>query len=114
MVKILALLLVLLVAGSCGQIGSESATGASAVAEASAEDALADGSYSCEATNESRGTGPYSLECDKEGDVISLHFPNGGHIELDVESEESTAETAWEISATHTRTGDTWALTIEK
>ena len=43
----------------------------------------ADGSYDCDVTNTTRGNGPYSLGCDKDGDEVTIHFDNGGHVTVD-------------------------------
>lgn len=75
---------------------------------------LVDGSYSCEATNITRGNGPYTLDCEKSDDTITLHFLNGGHIDLDIDSQESSGDGSWEITATHSRNGDQWELSIDE
>lgn len=79
-----------------------------------ASDELDDGSYSCEAGNDTRGNGPYDLECDKYGDVITLAFPNGGHIDLDIDSQVRVDEDTWEFETTHSESGDSWTVTIDR
>lgn len=39
-----------------------------------------DGTYTCEVINITASNGPYALACDKSGDTVIVHFPNGGHI----------------------------------
>jgi len=75
---------------------------------------LEDGTYSCNATNSSRGNGPYTLECEKSGDRVILHFANGGHVTLDIGSQETADGHSWQIEASHAETGDSWELTIEE
>ena len=76
--------------------------------------ALEDGSYSCDAYNSTRGNGPYVLDCDKSGDNVTIHFPNGGYLDLDIESQDSTDGSSWEIEATDAANGDSWTITVEK
>lgn len=121
-------LVALLSLGSCGgdtqtPSGSEQSAstikestigGDAGVSDVEEPTELADGSYSCEAINATRGKGPYSLECDKSGDTITIHFANGGHIDLDIDSQDLSGEDSWEITATSAESGDEWNLTIDE
>jgi hypothetical protein len=98
--------------GACGEGNAPSSDTTSAEETATAPDELADGTYSCDATNSTRGTGPYSLECEKSGDTIVLQFANGGHVSLDIDSQDTTDGSSWEIEATNSDTGDSWGLTV--
>jgi hypothetical protein len=40
--------------------------------------------------NVSRGNGPYSLECEKDGGEITRHFPNGGYVVVDEDGYEES------------------------
>ena len=55
-----------------------------------------DGTYDCTATNITQGNGPYTLQCDKEGDDITVHFNNGGYITLD-DGFEANSGDQWEV-----------------
>ncbi len=101
----------LVACGNSPPTARDSTPRGAAVEEASE---LADGTYSCDATNTSRGYGPYSLECDKSGDTITLHFSNGGHIDLDIDSQESAGGGTWEIETTSSENGDSWSVTIDE
>jgi hypothetical protein len=90
---------------------SDYSSGSAAAKEQPTE--LDDGSYSCEATNDTRGNGPYTLSCDKSGDTATIHFDNGGYVELDIDSQELDGEGSWVISGTDSR-GDTWTLNIDE
>ena len=39
---------------------------------------LEDGEFDCIVTNVTRNEGPYTLQCEKDSDEITIHFPNGG------------------------------------
>jgi len=93
---------------------NESATDESTTdssSEPSDPDELADGDYSCDAYNSTAGNGPYSLECEKSGDSIVLHFSNGGYITLDIDSQDLDGNT-WEIDATNADNSDSWDITV--
>lgn len=81
------------------------------VAESSELDS---GSYSCEAENTTRANGPYSLDCEKIGNEVIIHFPNGGYISTDVSSEENDGSGSWTIEAEHPESGDTWEVQIDE
>jgi hypothetical protein len=75
---------------------------------------LEDGTYACDATNSTRGNGPYSLRCEKTGDTIVLHFNNGGHVTLDVDSQDKADGHSRQIEASNSENGDSWEITIEE
>jgi hypothetical protein len=99
--------------GACGGDSKGTAGGGESTTEVSPPTELEDGSYSCEASNSTSGNGPYALDCEKSGDTITLRFPNGGHIDLDIESQESADGKTWEIEATNDQNGDSWTVTID-
>ncbi len=55
------------------------------------------GDFDCSATNLSSGNGPYSLDCEQDGDDIIINFPNGGHITVDEDGFHSETGDIWEI-----------------
>ena len=57
----------------------------------------ADGEYDCTVTNITRGTGPYSLECEKDGDDLTIRFPNGGYIVVDSDGYHAARGEQWEV-----------------
>lgn len=104
---------------SCGDSGSGAKysssfgySSGSAAAEGQPTE-LDDGSYSCQAINATRGNGPYTLSCDKLGDTVTIHFDNGGYVEIDIDSQERDGEGSWIVSGTDSR-GDTWTLNIDE
>jgi hypothetical protein len=56
-----------------------------------------DGEYDCTVTNITRGTGPYSLECEKDGDDLTIRFPNGGYIVVDSDGFHAARGEQWEV-----------------
>jgi hypothetical protein len=108
------LIAIALLIWSCGDAETESTPDPRADTQAEVSTELADGSYSCEATNDTRGNGPYDLECEKDGDVLTLTFPNGGHIDLDIDSQVRSGHDSWELEATHAEGGDSWTITVEQ
>jgi len=76
--------------------------------EPEAEENLADGTYSCEATNDSSGNGPYSLECTVAAESLTIHLPNGGTIDGTIET---SGPGPYEGVATDSR-GNSWSVTI--
>lgn len=56
-----------------------------------------DGDYDCTATNISRGNGPYSLGCEKDGGDVTIHFNNGGHITVDEDGYDSNTGEHWDV-----------------
>lgn len=69
---------------------------------------LVDGMHPCEATNESTGNGPYSLECTVSGDSVTIHFSNGGYISGTIDASGSGP---YEGSVVDSR-GNSWSVTI--
>ena len=59
-----------------------------------------DGEHDCTATNTTKGNGPYTLTCEKEGDEITIHFPNGGFIVV-------------HENGYHPETGDNWDVELD-
>ncbi len=99
---------------SCGGNGQDGADTSRSAQMSEQWTELADGSYSCDATNTTRSNGPYALDCEKSGDTITIEFANGGHLDLDIDSQEYTGPHSWEITATSSTTGDEWSLTIDE
>lgn len=56
-----------------------------------------DGDYDCSATNITRGNGPYSLGCEKDGGDVTIHFNNGGHITVDEDGYDSNTGEHWDV-----------------
>jgi hypothetical protein len=56
-----------------------------------------DGEFDCTVENVSRGNGPYSLTCEKDGDDITINFPNGGYITVDSDGFHSERGEQWEV-----------------
>ncbi|OFW02254.1 MAG: hypothetical protein A3I61_13435 [Acidobacteria bacterium RIFCSPLOWO2_02_FULL_68_18] len=75
---------------------------------------LPDGAYSCEAFNATRGNGPYSLDCDKFGSSVTIHFSNGGYVEVDVDLETTADGFAWNITGTNADNGEEWEIAISR
>jgi len=61
------------------------------------QDTISDGDFDCVATNLTTGNGPYSLNCEKDGDDIIINFPNGGHITVDEDGFHSETGNNWDI-----------------
>jgi hypothetical protein len=61
------------------------------------QDDIPDGDFDCTATNLISGNGPYSLNCEKDGDDIIINFPNGGHITVDEDGFHSETGDNWDI-----------------
>lgn len=55
-----------------------------------------DGTYDCTVSNLTRGYGPYSLSCEKDGDDVTIHFNNGGYITLNDGFEPDSGD-HWEV-----------------
>lgn len=55
------------------------------------------GDFDCTATNLTSGNGPYSLDCESDGDDIIINFPNGGHITVDEDGFHSETGDIWDI-----------------
>lgn len=108
--RLLGLALLLTIAGCSAGNGRAASQ---AIEESKAPTELRDGTYSCEAMNETRSNGPYSLSCDKSGDELVIHFDNGGYISADIDSQITQDGSSWEIDATHSERGDSWHLTID-
>lgn len=77
-------------------------------------DELAPGTYTGTVTNETRGNGPYTLQCDRYASQVTVHFDNGGFVAIEIESEERTSEGLWEIRGTESRSGDEWSISIQE
>jgi hypothetical protein len=92
---------------ACGTPASDDDSGAEQ------EASFLDGTYSCEASNTTSGNGPYSLECDKSGDEVVIHFNNGGHITLDVDSQEMRGE-QWHVEGTNAQRGEAWEVILSR
>jgi len=56
-----------------------------------------DGEYVCTATNITRGNGPYTLSCEKNGDEITIRFKNGGYIMVDEDGYDAARGEHWEV-----------------
>lgn len=98
---------------SCGEdTSSPRYSSGSSTAEEPAT-SLGDGSYSCEASNDTRGNGPYTLSCNKSGNTVTIHFDNGGYVEIDIDSQERDGEGSWDLSGSDSR-GDTWTVSINE
>ncbi len=100
----------------CNSKGSKPAKyqqqGQQASADVNEESELPAGTYSCNAENTTREDGPHSLICEKTGDELIIHFPNGVHIITNISSEESEDNMTWNFVTTHPDTGDTWEVDI--
>ena len=55
------------------------------------------GSYDCDVTNTSRGNGPYALDCDKDGDEVTINFNNGGSVTIDSDGYDSSTGEQWDV-----------------
>ena len=97
---------------ACGSANSRSS--AENAAEQQRSSLLQDGSYDCEVTNTTRGNGPYTLECEKSGDEIVIHFNNGGYINLDIDAQPTGDGSTWELEGTNLQNGDSWEVTINR
>ena len=58
---------------------------------------LEDGEFDCIVTNVTRNEGPYTLQCEKDSDEITIHFPNGGYIVTDLEGLHVSTGELWQI-----------------
>lgn len=56
-----------------------------------------DGEFDCTVSNATTGNGPYSLLCEKDGDEITIHFPNGGFLVVDEDGYHARTGTYWEV-----------------
>jgi hypothetical protein len=56
-----------------------------------------DGDYDCTVMNISSGLGPYTLQCEKNGDDITINFPNGGYIVVDSDGYHAVRGEQWEV-----------------
>lgn len=112
------LLPLILAAVGCGS-GSEShprgaTNGAESVDVEEGRNALVDGTYSCTVSNVSRGNGPYSLECEKSGSEVVIHFPSGGYLSVDIDTESVPQEGTVRFEGTDQKKGDAWEIEIER
>ena len=73
---------------------------------------LTDGTYDCEVENTTRSNGPYTLDCDKSGSELVIHFTNGGYITNDIDSANSDANGLWTFETTNPETADNWSVEI--
>ena len=64
---------------------------------ASGQGVTPDGDYDCSASNITRGNGPYSLGCEKDGDDVTIHFNNGGHITVDEDGYDTNTGEQWDV-----------------
>lgn len=116
--KFLYFLFILSLLTGCNQTNSNhysqssSESSGMSYADNSEERELPDGSYSCEATNTTNGYGPYTIDCEKNGDEITVNFPNGGYIVTDIDSIESDGSGNWAADTTHTPEGESWEVEI--
>jgi len=74
---------------------------------------LLDGTYPCDALNLTRGNGPYALDCDKWGSLLTIYFNNGGYLEIDTYSQ-TTDGFSWYISGTAVSDGEEWEITLNR
>ena len=58
---------------------------------------LDDGDFDCAVTNITRSNGPYNLDCEKDGDEITIHFRNGGFIITDLDGFHAENGEYWQI-----------------
>ncbi len=58
---------------------------------------LEDGEFDCLVTNVTRNEGPYTLQCEKDSDEITIHFPNGGYIVTDLDGLHAETGELWQI-----------------
>lgn len=65
--------------------------------DASGQGVTPDGDYDCSASNITRGNGPYSLGCEKDGDDVTIHFNNGGHITVDEDGYDTNTGEQWDV-----------------
>lgn len=65
--------------------------------ESSNVESAGDGDHECIVTNLSRGNGPYNLECEKDGDEITIRFPNGGYVVVDESGYEASRGEQWSV-----------------
>ena len=86
--------------------------GQQASAEVNEESELPSGAYSCTAENTTRGDRPHALNCEKKGDELVIHLPNGAHIVTNITSEESENNLTWNFETIHHNTGDRWEVKI--
>ena len=90
---------VVLIATACGSETSRSAESSDALRE------LPDGFYSCDALNATRSNGPYPLDCDKSGSNITIHFNNGGYVDIDLYSQQSVDGLSWLLEGADAQDG---------
>ena len=108
------LLIALLLLSSCGNSSTNSYENASSydstsdndeddedddeeTTDASGQGVTPDGDHDCSASNITRGNGPYSLECEKDGDDVTIHFNNGGHITVDEDGYDTNTGEQWDV-----------------
>ncbi len=60
-------------------------------------ESASDGDHECVVMNVSRGNGPYNLECEKDGDEITIRFPNGGYVVVDENGYEASRGEQWSV-----------------
>ena len=70
-------------------------------------DQLADGTYACEATNDTGST--YTLDCTVSGDSLTVAFPNGGTMDGTIETDGGPP---FEGSASDSRS-NSWTIAID-
>lgn len=105
-----AALLVASLFASCGEATQDDANEEVDGTAPETTERLVDGTHPCEATNDSTGNGPYSVECTVSGDSVTIHFPNGGYI---IGTIDASGPKPYEGSAVDSR-GNSWSVTIEE
>lgn len=63
--------------------------------ESSNLEGVGDGDHECVVMNVSQSNGPYFLECEKDGDEITIRFPNGGYVVVDESGYEASRGEQW-------------------
>lgn len=58
---------------------------------------VAVGEFDCTVFNITTGNGPYTLMCDRDGDEITINFPNGGYIIVDEDGYHARTGHFWEV-----------------
>lgn len=61
------------------------------------ENQTADGYHDCDVSNTTRGYGSYSLECEKNGDEVTINFNNGGHVTVDSDGYDFNTGDQWDV-----------------
>ncbi len=56
-----------------------------------------DGQYDCAVSNLTTGDGPYPLQCDKEGDEITIWLPDGDHLVVDERGYHAMLREHWAV-----------------